>query len=114
MGYTNITLTGYRDNGDMGMIILDVGADLSEVDAGTHSCNYSESGQVSISSVACASGSSDDDYYDAPATECEVEITDTADGREVVVTAEYPQYDNDGYQVGTTSARGSFTVRTIE
>jgi hypothetical protein len=111
-GYTDVTLTGYRDDGAMGMIILEImNVNPGDLEEGSHECTgYDGSSGEQIMVTACATGNSDADYYDAPATECEVIITDTDEGREVVVQAVIPHFNRNYEQDGSTRASGSFVM----
>ena len=61
-------------------------------------------GGGTLSVIGCSSAT--DSYYDAPAEEGEVVITDTAEGREIQVQAQLPTDDG----MGTTEASGTFVI----
>jgi len=106
--YSNVTVTAYDAQERMGMIIVDLsGADLRSVRAGTYRFGGLSSDSVgggTLSVIGCSSAT--DSYYDAPAEEGEVVITDTAEGREIQVQAQLPTDDG----MGTTEASGTFVI----
>lgn len=106
--YSSINVTAYDAAGRMGMLIVDLdGADLRTARAGRY-----EFSSMSTSSVdggtPYITGCSEDtsSYYDAPAEEGVIVITDTPQGREVEVEAQLPT--DDGF--GTAQAAGSFII----
>ena len=114
-GYTNINLTGYRDDGDMGMIFVDLmNVTVGEMPEGSSACGYDESSGVQISVTGCASGDQDSEYYDAPATSCEVVVQHTPEGSDVTVLATLPSFDEYGAQDGETHATAHFFVVPLE
>jgi hypothetical protein len=114
--YTNINLTGYRDDGDMGMIFMDVmNVAVADLPEGSNECNYDGGTGVQIMVTGCASGDLESEYYDAPATDCEVVVQHQPDGStDVTVVASLPSFDRDGAQTGETTATAQFTVTPLE
>lgn len=106
--YSNVTVTAYDAQERMGMIIVDLsGADLRSVRAGSYrfgSLSADSVGGGTLSVTGCSS--STDTYYDSPANEGTVEITDTTEGRQVDVDVQLPTDDG----MGSTEASGSFVI----
>lgn len=107
-GYSSVTVTAYDDRGRMGMLIVDLsGADIRSVRTGTYrfgalSTDSVEGGTPSV--IGCSEGS--DAYYDAPADEGTMVISDTPAGRQVDVEAQLPTDDG----MGSTQATGTFVI----
>ncbi len=106
--YSNVTVTAYDQSERMGMIIVDLsGADLRTARAGSYRFGGLSSDSVgggTLSVIGCSSAT--DSYYDAPADEGTVTITDTPEGRQVDVEAQLPTDDG----MGTTEATGTFII----
>ncbi|MBI1945901.1 MAG: hypothetical protein HYS27_09405 [Deltaproteobacteria bacterium] len=106
--YSNVTVTAYDAQERMGMIIVDLsGADLRSVRAGSYrfgDLSADSVGGGTLSVIGCSS--STDTYFDAPANEGTVVITDTTEGRQVDVEAQLPTDDG----MGSTEATGSFVI----
>ncbi|MCC7069943.1 MAG: hypothetical protein IT383_01390 [Deltaproteobacteria bacterium] len=104
--YSNVSVTAYDQQERMGMIIVDVsGADLRTVRAGSYrfgGLSTDSVGGGSLSVIGCSS--STDEYYDSPASEGTVTITDTPEGRQVDVEAQLP------VETGSTEATGTFVI----
>jgi hypothetical protein len=105
-GTTSITLSGYDSRGRLGMLILWMDSmDIRDTSAGRYTFNVQSGEGPGIGVTGCSDG--DDSYYDQPATEGEVVIEDTAEGREVVVQTNLPSYEDPNQ---TTQATGSFII----
>lgn len=105
--YSNVNVTAYDAQERMGMIIVDLsGADLRSVRAGSYRFGGMSADSVgggTLSVIACSSAT--DSYFDAPADEGTVVISDTTEGRQVDVEAQLP---DDG--MGATQASGTFVI----
>ena len=114
-GYTNINLTGYRADGDMGMIFMDLfNVSVGDLPEGVSECGTDAETGVQISVTGCASGDRDDEYYDAPAVGCEIEVHHGEAGTEISVTAKLPQFDANGAQVSETVASARMLAVPLE
>ena len=106
--YSSVTVTAYDQQDRMGMLIVDLsGADLRSARAGTYRFGSLSSDSVAggtLSVIGCSSAT--DSYYDSPADEGSVTITDTPEGRQVDVEAQLPTEDG----MDTTEASGTFVI----
>lgn len=106
--YTSINVTAYDLTGRMGMLIVDVdGADLRSVRPGRYefsSMSTSTVGGGTPYITGCSEDSSS--YYDAPAEEGAIVVSDVPEGRQIDVEAQLPTDDG----MGTTAASGTFVL----
>lgn len=106
--YSSVTVTAYDAQERMGMLIVDLsGVDIRNARAGTYRFGALSTDTVdggSLNVTGCSE--STDSYYDSPANDGTVVISDTQQGRQVDVEATLPNDQG----TGDTQATGSFVI----